>query len=120
MSSLQLFQGMNFISLFGGVGNPAKFFTERGGESLVIDFPDSPLNDLGKHASWNEIDKIFNYVDVLGIDLLRARRAPAWSRMPKPLKAIGKHIFGLPSLSANDKYKVTSANVMPSAASAAH
>ena len=117
MSSPQLFQGMSFISLFGGVGNPAKFFTERGGESLVIDFQDSPQNDLGKRASWNEIDKILDYADVLGIDLpcntwSRARRAPAWSRVPKPLRATGEHIFGLPSLSASDKHKVTSTNVM--------
>lgn len=111
-----VFQGMIFLSLFGGVGNPAKFFSKHGGEAVVVDLDDSPSNDLGIHPTWNEIDKILHMVDIVGIDLpcntwSRARRAPWWSRMPKPLRKPGNFIFGLPGLSFNDAAKVTQANI---------
>lgn len=112
-----MFQGMSFLSLFGGVGNPARFFAREGGCACVVDLSDSPSNDLGKHSVWNEIDRIASSADVVGIDLpcntwSRARRAPAWSRTPKPLRQLGEHIYGLDNVTLVDSQKVESANVM--------
>jgi hypothetical protein len=42
----------------------------------------------------------------------RARRAPWWSRMPKPLRKPGSDLFGLPDLVPKDAQKVFRANRM--------
>ena len=113
----QFFQVERFLSLFGGVGNPAKFWCQMGGTAAVIDLADSSQNDLGKHSCWNDVDKNLHAFDVVGIDMpcntwSRARRAPWWSRMPKPLRKAGEYIFGLPWLSELDRIKVNKANIM--------
>ena len=113
----RVFQGKKFLSLFGGVANPAKYFAKNGGLAAVVDFSFSPQNDLGKHSNWNDIDRNIAFFDALGIDIpcntwSRARRAPWWSKMPKPIRALGAHIYGLPGLAEKDFKKVTSANVM--------
>ena len=54
-SSSAEFQGLKFLSLFGGIGNPAKAFCSFGGQSCVIDLSDSPLNDLSKPSRWADI-----------------------------------------------------------------
>lgn len=112
-----VFQVERFLSLFGGVGNPAKFWCQMGGTAAVIDLADSSQNDLGKHSCWNDVDKNLHAFDVVGIDMpcntwSRARRAPWWSRMPKPLRKAGEYIFGLPWLSELDRIKVNKANIM--------
>jgi len=88
-----------------------------GGTAAVIDLADSSQNDLGKHSCWNDVDKNLHAFDVVGIDMpcntwSRARRAPWWSRMPKPLRKAGEYIFGLPWLSELDRIKVNKANIM--------
>lgn len=105
-----------FLSLFGGVGNPAKFWSERCGLAAVIDYEFDSCNDLSKHFAWNRILKVLEVVDILGIDLpcntwSRARRAPPWSRLPKPLRSY-EFIFGLPDLKKSDVAKVQQANNM--------
>lgn len=90
---------------------------DHGGSAVVIDLSDSPQNDLGRHAVWNEADILTDDADVAGIDLpcntwSRARRAPPWSRMPKPLRKEGMRIYGLPELSFPDQERVNKANVM--------
>ena len=112
-----VFQVERFLSLFGGVGNPAKFWCQMGGTAAVIDLADSSQNDLGKHSCWNDVDKNLHAFDVVGIDMpcntwSRARRAPWWSRMPKPLRKAGEYIFGLPWLSELERIKVNKANIM--------
>lgn len=111
------FQGKKFLSLFGGVANPAKYFAKNGGVAAVVDVSFSPLNDLGKHCNWNDIDRNISFFDAIGIDIpcntwSRARRAPWWSRMPKPIRSVGTYIYGLPNLSEKDCSKVIAANVM--------
>ena len=108
--------GRRFLSLFGGVSNPAKIFAKRGGCAAVIDFAFSPLNDLSKPSKWNRIMQVLHLFDIIGIDIpcntwSRARRAPAWSRMPKALRS-DQYTFGLPGLSAKDQKLVEQANVM--------
>ena len=108
--------GKAFLSLFGGVGNPAKFWCECGGKSAVIDYAFSPANDLSKFSVWNQIMRVLTWFSVVGIDLpcntwSRARRAPEWSRLPKPLRS-REHIFGLPFLKPSDQQKVLAANRM--------
>ena len=95
------FQKATFLSLFGGVGNPAIAVANFGGRGFVIDLSDSPENDLGLHSKWNPILKHIDDFDFFGIDLpcntwSRARRAPPWSQMPKPLRKPGTFIYGLP------------------------
>lgn len=111
------FQDQKFLSLFGGVGNPAKFVASQGGVGYVVDLADSEKNDLGKPSKWNSLCARMDDFDLVGIDLpcntwSRARRAPWWSRLPKPLRKTGQHIFGLPWLSPQDESKVLKANVM--------
>ena len=108
--------GKAFLSLFGGVGNPAEFWCECGGESALIDYAFSPANDLSKFSVWNQILRVLIWFSVVGIDLpcntwSRARRAPEWSRLPKPLRS-REHIFGLPNLKPSDQQKVLAANRM--------
>lgn len=110
------FEGMKFLSLFGGVANPAKHFSQRGGTALVCDLDFSPKNDLSKFSVWNQFLAIVHLFHFVGIDLpcntwSRARRAPPWSRMPKPLRD-KQFIFGLPHLSEADSRKVQAANRM--------
>ena len=111
------FHGRSFLSLFGGVAEPAKFWVRNGGRACVVDIQDSPQNDLSKHFAWNDIDKNLSHFDVIGIDIAcntwtRARRAPWWSKLPKPLRQPGQYIFGLPKLRPLDAEKVKAANVM--------
>lgn len=111
------FQGLSFLSLFGGEGNPAKFFAKKGGNAFVVDICDSPKNDLGLHSRWNRLLSKIQLFDFVGVDLpcntwSRARRAPWWSKLPKPLRQEGEYIMGLSSLSASDQDKVSRANVM--------
>lgn len=108
--------GKAFLSLFGGVGNPAKFWCECGGESAVIDYDFSPANDLSKFSAWNQILRALIWFSVVGIDLpcntwSRARRAPELSRLPKPLRS-REYIFGLPNLKPSDHQKVVAASRM--------
>ena len=110
------FQDQKFLSLFGGVGNPAKFFSRCGGEAWVVDLCDSASNDLGRPSKWNAVLKSVHVFDYIGIDLpcntwSKARRAPPWSRLPKPLRSADR-IYGLQSLSPGDGLKVTAANKM--------
>lgn len=111
------FQDVKFLSLFGGVGHPALFVHSRGGKSYVVDLSDSPLNDLSRPSKWNKILEKLHLFNMLGIDLpcntwSRARRAPWWSRMPKPLRNGHEGIFGLPGLPPHDLEKVLKANNM--------
>ena len=111
------FQGLTFLSLFGGVGNPAKCWKDLGGIAFLFDLSDSTGNDLSKHSAWNTVERNLKLFHVVGIDLpcntwSRARRAPWWSRMPKPLRSTQGFIMGLPGLSATDFAKVKQANVM--------
>jgi hypothetical protein len=111
------FQGLKFLSLFGGVGNPAKCWKDLGGIAFLFDLSDSTGNDLSKHSAWNTVERNLKLFHVVGIDLpcntwSRARRAPWWSRMPKPLRSTQGFIMGLPGLSATDFAKVKQANVM--------
>lgn len=104
------------MSLFGGVANPARFFATHGGEATVLDFAHSPKNDLSKHRVWNKILQVLAIFHIVGIDLpcntwSRARRAPPWSRMPKPLRSSAEP-FGLSTLQGKDAEKVRLANIM--------
>lgn len=45
----RILQG-KFLSLFGGMANPAKHTAKNGRIAAVVDFKFSPLNDLGKHS----------------------------------------------------------------------
>ena len=108
--------GKAFLSLFGGVGNPAEFWCECGGGSALIDYAFSTANDLSKSSVWNQILKVLICFWVVGIDLpcntwSRARGAPEWSRLPKPLRS-REYIFGLPNLKPSDFEKVSAANRM--------
>ena len=110
-------QEVTFLSLFGGVGNPAIAVANGGGRGFVIDLCHSSKNDLGLHSKWNPVLKHVDDFDIFGIDLpcntwSRARRAPPWSRLPKPLRKPGCFIFGMPNLSAQDFEKVRKANTM--------
>lgn len=111
-----VFKGKRFLSLFGGVANPARFFATHGGEATVLDFAHSPKNDLSKHRVWNKILQVLAIFHIVGIDLpcntwSRARRAPPWSRMPKPLRSSDEP-FGLSTLQGKDAEKVRLANIM--------
>ena len=115
-NAAQNLHGKFFLSLFGGVGNHAKFWAHHGGLAAVVDFEDYSCNDLSKHSAWNSVLSDLDTVDVLGIDLpcntfSRARRAPPWSKLPKPLRS-QEHIFGLPNLNSSDFARVSRANTM--------
>lgn len=105
-----------FLSLFGGAGNPAKQFADLGGLSLLVDLSHSLSNDLSKFSIWNQVFRALHFFDCVGVDLpcntwSRARRAPPWSRMPKPLRS-ADFLFGLPHLETADFLKVQAANRM--------
>ena len=86
------------------------------GKVLWLTMLFSPANDLAKFSVWNQIMRVLTWFSVVGIDLpcntwSRARRAPEWSRLPKPLRS-REHIFGLPFLKPSDQQKVLAANRM--------
>ena len=107
-----------FLSLFGGVGECAKAYAERGGSAAVVDLSQAKANDLSKFSAWNRVRQVAYRFNLIGIDLpcntwTRARRAPPWSRLPGPLR--GDHsdsILGLPQLKPGDQLKVQAANRM--------
>ena len=67
--SAAVFVSRLFVSLFGGVANPAKFWAQHGGlAAAVFDFADSPANDLSKHSVWN---RIYGLTDSFGFGLWR-------------------------------------------------
>ena len=82
----------------------------------MVDFADPPTNDLSKPSAWNQLYDLISVASAFGIDLpcntwSRARRAPPWSKLPKPLRS-HEHLFGLPTLSERDQISVNKANCM--------
>ena len=100
-----------FLSLFAGVGRVGEQFAKRGVISYLLDLTDNPRNDLSKNKAMAELRNVYNDFDVLGVELerstwSRARRAPAWSSWPSPLRTPGRYLFGVPSLSAAEALRV--------------
>ena len=83
------YAGTSFLSLFGGVAEPARAFDRGGGTTVILDVAYSRHNDLSKLSKydlsklskWNQILRVAASFDVVRIDLpcntwSRARRAP--------------------------------------------
>jgi len=112
-----LAQGRFFLSLYGGVGEGAKWFATHGGESAVVDMAHHPRNDLCLPRAQADVDTLARRADVLGLDLpcsswSLARRAPSWSSMPSALRCSqGSGLWGLPHLPPADRKRVRIGNV---------
>lgn len=97
---------------------------ELGTQAMLVDLADSTANDLSATRAWRPVEQELRRgkVKALTIDLpcntwSRARRAPPWSRMPKPLRGDGPgELWGLKGLPEKDQAKVAAANRMTRAA----
>jgi len=97
---------------------------ELGTQAMLVDLADSTANDLSATRAWRPVEQELRRgkVKALTIDLpcntwSRARRAPPWSRMPKPLRGDGPgELWGLKGLTEKDQAKVAAANRMTRAA----
>ena len=93
---------------------------ELGTQAMLVDLADSTANDLSATRAWRPVEQELRRgkVKALTIDLpcntwSRARRAPPWSRMPKPLRGDGPgELWGLKGLPEKDQAKVAAANRM--------
>jgi hypothetical protein len=98
------------LSLYGGVGHVAEEGCKYGLNGVILDFDYNASNDLtlpSVHACVIDcLEK--KLVSIIGIEVVCsswsiARRAPAWSSMPKPVRRTGKQIWGLTGLGKNDR-----------------
>ena len=106
----------HLLSLFGGVANLAASVARSGGVSTVIDFTRDRSNDISNSKVAEDVSKLVNTADILGIDLLcnswsRARRAPQHSSMPSAVRS-NACLMSLPGLSTKDPKFVNEHNVM--------
>ena len=108
----------SMLSLFGGIGECARAFTEQGGTSALVDRADSPENDLSKYSAMNDVLVHVHEFDMVGIDFpcntwTRARRGKPGSGMPEPLRgAQMPELFGFAHIKGWDRIKVLEANRM--------
>ena len=108
-----------FLSLYGGVGHVAEEGSKFGLDGVIVDYDFDSSNDLTLPSVHTDVTFSLKnkLVSIIGIEIVCsswsiARRAPAWSSMPKPVRRTGKHIWGLPGLSKNDRALCKSGNIM--------